>query len=57
MDRLQRQIRQRVLHAIGGPSVSDQWFTKLGQQIDLEVMCTKDGAVFDGDQVVLLTFG
>ncbi len=33
----------------GGPSLSDEWFTKLGQKAGIEFVCTKDGAVFDGD--------
>ncbi len=33
----------------GGPSLSDEWFTKLGEKTGTEFVCTKDGAVFDGD--------
>jgi hypothetical protein len=33
----------------GGPSTSDEWFTKLGEKTGTEFVCTKDGAVFDGD--------
>ena len=33
----------------GGPSYSDQVLTKLGAEHDVEVVCTKDGTVFDGD--------
>lgn len=33
----------------GGPSISDVALTQLGQKRDFEVVCTKDGSVFDGD--------
>ncbi len=33
----------------GGPSVSDNVLTKMGAEHDIEVVCTKDGTVFDGD--------
>jgi uncharacterized protein len=33
----------------GGPSFSDEWFAKLGEKTGTEFVCTKDGAVFDGD--------
>ena len=33
----------------GGPSYSDNVLTKLGEENNVEVVCTKDGTVFDGD--------
>lgn len=33
----------------GGPSVSDKALTELGKANGFEVVCTKDGRVFDGD--------
>lgn len=33
----------------GGPSYSDRVLTKMGADHDVEVVCTKDGTVFDGD--------
>ena len=33
----------------GGPSYSDKVLTKMGAEHDVEVVCTKDGTVFDGD--------
>ena len=33
----------------GGPSYSDRVLTKMGAEHDIEVVCTKDGTVFDGD--------
>ncbi len=33
----------------GGPSYSDRILTKLGADRNVEVVCTKDGTVFDGD--------
>lgn len=33
----------------GGPSYSDRVLTKLGDENGVEVVCTKDGTVFDGD--------
>jgi hypothetical protein len=33
----------------GGPSYSDRVLVKLGAEHDVEVVCTKDGTVFDGD--------
>ena len=33
----------------GGPSYSDKVLTQMGAEHDIEVVCTKDGTVFDGD--------
>jgi len=33
----------------GRPSISDRILTELGQKHGFEVVCTKDGRVFDGD--------
>lgn len=33
----------------GKPSISDRILTELGKRHDFEVVCTKDGRVFDGD--------
>jgi type 1 glutamine amidotransferase len=33
----------------GKPSISDRTLTELGKRHDFEVVCTKDGRVFDGD--------
>lgn len=33
----------------GQPSISDKILTELGQRYGFEVVCTKDGRVFDGD--------
>ncbi len=33
----------------GGPSYSDKVLTRLGKENNVEVVCTKDGTVFDGD--------